>query len=190
MGHFWEWRGIQLTITLNKHKVGHMVILVLRCILCQIFLKAISKQRRFLSRSDSITCAFKKTNFESNEDYKDMKLKKGNWLGGCFKNSMIQWWPRVREVAIKRTNQRTIMEVGSLYLFRNKIIKYSFILNKGNRLKCWKQYITIFKESENTKANCYVQKKKFEARRVEAVLKLDPHFILHTRLSFNHTSIY
>lgn len=74
----------QLIITLNKHKVAHMITAVLICILCQIFLKAISKQRRFLSRSDSITCAFKKTNFESNEDYKGCETERGKLVRRLF----------------------------------------------------------------------------------------------------------
>lgn len=39
-------------------------------------------QRRILNRNDSITCAFKKANFDSNENVKEVKLKEGNWLGG------------------------------------------------------------------------------------------------------------
>lgn len=39
-------------------------------------------QRRILNTSDSITCAFKKANFDSNENVREVKLKEGNWLGG------------------------------------------------------------------------------------------------------------
>lgn len=64
--------------------MGHMITPVLIWILCQIFLKAVSKQRRFLSRSESITCAFKKTNFESNEDYKGYETERGKLVRRLF----------------------------------------------------------------------------------------------------------
>lgn len=69
---------------LDKHKLGHVITLglTLVCILRQIFPNAMRNQRRILNSSDSITCAFKKANFDSNENVKEVKLKEGNWLGG------------------------------------------------------------------------------------------------------------
>lgn len=81
---------MQLIIMLDKHKLGHVITLgltlicilglTLICILCQIFPNAMRNRRRILNRSDSITCAFKKANFDSNEDVKEVKLKEGRKL--------------------------------------------------------------------------------------------------------------
>lgn len=75
---------MQLIIMLDKHKLGHVITLglTLVCILRQIFPNAMRNRRRILNSSDSITCAFKKANFDSNENVKEVKLKEGNWLGG------------------------------------------------------------------------------------------------------------
>lgn len=75
---------MQLIIMLDQHKLGHVITLglTLVCILRQIFPNAMRNGRRILNRSDSITCAFKKANFDSNENVKEVKLKEGNWLGG------------------------------------------------------------------------------------------------------------
>lgn len=69
---------------LDKHKLGQVITLglTLVCTLRQIFPNAMRNGRRILNRSDSITCAFKKANFDSNENVKEVKLKEGNWLGG------------------------------------------------------------------------------------------------------------
>lgn len=56
--------------------------LVIISIFCQIFLKAMRNQRRILNRNGSVTCAFKKPNFDRKENVTYVKLKEGNWLGG------------------------------------------------------------------------------------------------------------
>lgn len=74
-------KGHALNNYIDKHKLGIMFTCHYIYIMSN-FPKGNEESRRILNRKGSVTCAFKKPNFDRKENVTYVKLKEGNWLGG------------------------------------------------------------------------------------------------------------